>query len=572
MSSPVLRLAGSAAAMLAAALVYLNALDNPFVYDDVRTVEENRSVVALDDLRTIVLGHLARPVVNLSYAMDRAVWGAGPFGFHVTNLVLHVLNVGLLFALTWALVTDRRPPGGSPTGRPALAAFVAAALFAVHPLMTEAVGYVSGRSELLAAVFVFAAFLAARRWMEGRGAGWLVLTFIAWVLALGSKEVAIVLPLVLFFYDRVLRPDLATRRRRYLWLLHAPMWTIAAAAAVVRVMLFVRVEYPGGTTVEWAYALTVLDVFRRYLVLLVAPSGQSIFHAIPATTSLAEPRAIAAVAVGVAWVALIVATARRRYVGSLGLLWFAAVLAPSSVLLLLDRGEPMAEHRVYLASAGLFLVAGSLAGGVAQALAPARRFTRMAVAAAGLVVLVALAGRTVLRNAIWSSPVLLWAEAAERAPAHWLPALVLGESLHAAGRHTEAILSLEQARALGPNVPAILANLGLCQLEVGARGEAAATFAALQALDPRSAAASNGLAMAALLGGDHEAARRGFLATLDIAPRSIEARRGLVLVEERAGPPPSAEAFRRCEEIRLLAPDAPGVDACLERHQAAAAP
>src|SRR5207247_10562788 len=80
-------------AALLAGLVYLNALHNPFVYDDYHTVVENRSIDRLADVRAIVLHDVTRPVVNLSYAIDRALWGATPVGFHVTNLLLHMLNV-----------------------------------------------------------------------------------------------------------------------------------------------------------------------------------------------------------------------------------------------------------------------------------------------------------------------------------------------------------------------------------------------------------------------------------------------------------------------------------------------
>src|SRR5438094_4912093 len=87
------------AAVLAAVLVYLNALNNPFVYDDYHTVVENPSIERLGDLRGIVMHDVTRPIVNLSYAIDRRVWGPKPFGYHLTNVLLHAIDVMLLFAL-----------------------------------------------------------------------------------------------------------------------------------------------------------------------------------------------------------------------------------------------------------------------------------------------------------------------------------------------------------------------------------------------------------------------------------------------------------------------------------------
>src|SRR5439155_17873048 len=80
------------AAALLGGLLYLNALHNPFVYDDYHIVVENPSIRHLGNLRGILLYRVTRPIVNLSYAIDRALWGTQPFGFHVTNVLLHMLN------------------------------------------------------------------------------------------------------------------------------------------------------------------------------------------------------------------------------------------------------------------------------------------------------------------------------------------------------------------------------------------------------------------------------------------------------------------------------------------------
>ncbi len=178
-----------AAAVGLGVLVYLNALGNPFVYDDHRLILENGSLAHLADLRGIVLHDLTRPLTNLSYALDFAVWGTRPFGFHLTNLLLHLLNVVLLFRVALRMA--------DPSGRPTVVAAVAATLFAVHPMLTESVGYVSSRTEILCAAFFLPAFLCGRRWLGGFGARWGVLTLVFWILAVLSKEVAVMLPFVL---------------------------------------------------------------------------------------------------------------------------------------------------------------------------------------------------------------------------------------------------------------------------------------------------------------------------------------------------------------------------------------
>ena len=157
--------------MLLGGLVYANALNNPFVYDDYGLIVENRSLQNPFNLVTLYFQNVTRPLVNLSYAIDRALWGPSPSGFRAVNIVLHMFNVGLLYALAWRLTEDwrsrRRPAEGLVVARPPVIAFTAAVLLAVHPMMTQAVGYISGRAEVLCGVFFLLALLSARRSLSG---------------------------------------------------------------------------------------------------------------------------------------------------------------------------------------------------------------------------------------------------------------------------------------------------------------------------------------------------------------------------------------------------------------------
>ena len=554
-------------AVLLAGLVYLNTLHNPFVYDDARSILNNRSLTTRASITAVVLENVSRPLVSASYFLDHSLWGPAPFGYHVTSVMLHMINVALLFLFARGIAMDRLRAGGLGSDRKAtLAAAVAATLFAVHPMMTEAVGYISGRSDLLSGTFMLLSFVTVRQWLNTDRSRWLTVALAAFFLALSAKETAIVLPVLFLYYILLIRNDPPAERRRHLVLLCVPLLAIAIVGAFVRIGLFVFVEYAGSVGWQWRYALTEIDVFTRYLALIIAPVGQTIFHGVPATTSFVEPRAMVALTTAAIWVGLIVVAARRRSVAGFGLAWFLLMLLPSALIVLMNRGEPMAERRVYFASAGLFLAAGHGAAAVAAILESARRVTRLIVATAAVFAIAGLSGRTLVRNVMWSSPVLLWAEAVDRTPDHWFPQLVLGESLHDAGRHAEAVQSYRQALKYGAHVSAVYEHLGLCQLELKKFDDAVVTFTALATIDPKSAAATNGLAMADLLRGDLDAARRWFLQSLDLEPRSIEARRGLVLVEERAGGR-SAEALRRCEEIALIAPGTPGTAECIERHR-----
>jgi tetratricopeptide (TPR) repeat protein len=542
-------------AVLLAGLVYVNALDNPFVYDDRRVIVENRSIRPPLNVRALLLQDASRPVVNVSYAIDRALWGPQPLGFHVTSVLLHMLNVALLFELVRRVMGRR------------LGGFIAAALLAVHPMMTQSVGYISARPELLCTTFFLLALGAARRWMLGGSGWWLAATFASWMLAVASKETAVVFVAVVLLYDYfVLRGTPAERRRRLLGL-HLPAIGLAIAAAVGRLAVFLILEHRGEVRIDWGLGLLQLDVFRRFVTMLLLPGGQAIVHELSPVTGWLDLRVLSALAVlavmgAVAWLAR-----RGQPIVTLGVCWFLLALIPLAVLVLLGRAEPMAEQRVYLASCGLFFAFGALIAHFEQRLRwNERRGARIrfrVVAVAGLTV---LSLHTLLRNAVWGQPVMLWSDVVLHSPESWHGNLGLGEALHEAGRHDDAIGAFLVAVRGRPEEPAIYAKFGLCLIEVGDLKTAQSAFKKLRELRPQSPDGTNGLGAIALIRGEPDRARALYEETLVYDPLNVPARLGLAKVEELQGN--AGAALRRCEEIRDLAPETPGNDECISRLRA----
>ncbi len=453
-----------AAALLAIA-AYGNALHNPFVYDDHDTVTANPSLVDPSNIRFLLAYSPFRPVVNVSYAVDRTVWGPGPEGFHATSTALHAGVVVLVYFLLAGLLAD----AGLTRGRRGAALF-GAACFAVHPLQTEAVAYISGRSELLCALWFLGSFLAARRALISGRIPYAAAALVCAVLALASKEVAIVLPGVILAYDWLLGPGGAparqARRRRYL----APALIILLIAGAGRVAaLGVAAAIPGvGAAI--LNLLTQGIVIWRYAALLVWPAGQSIMHGVHRVTSVADLQALAAAAALVAVVIAAVRVRRSAPVVTFGIVWFLAVLAPSSSVIALREG--MAEHRTYLANVGLIAVVVERAA----AWLAARRTTarRTAVVATAGVALLVLGVLTVRRNAVWSSPVSLWSDAATHAGGMWEPQYALADSLREAGECHRAIGAYQRVVAINPSHRDAYTNLGICLAQSGAarRGRA----------------------------------------------------------------------------------------------------
>jgi hypothetical protein len=549
-----------AAAVIGGSL-YLPTLDNPFFYDDFRTVVENRSILNLQNLPGVISGDLTRPLVNLSYAVDATVWGPLPFGFHVTSVVLHMLNVALICLLAWVLADDRRRQHGQlvATTGSTIIAVGAAVVFAVHPVMTQAVGYISGRSETLYLTFFVGAFLSARRWMIGGGAPWWWAAAAAWVLAVLAKETAVMLAPLLLCYDRLLLSAEPKARRHRTMRLHLPLFAATTVLGLVRLALLRQVEYPNQGAIDWRFALVALEVPWRYLSLLAVPQGQAVFHDVPLIEGLLTPRGVAVVASLAGLLALVWRLVRIHSLVAFGVAWFLLLLVPPGVLFVMGRGDPMAEHRVYGASVGVFLAAGSMFGLLVQRAARRGHGALAIVVALSIAYAAGLYGRTLVRNAIWDDPVVLASEAVMRAPDHWLPHMLRGEALRTTGRCDEAIVEYRIAIERRPTEEFGYPKLAACLLAIGRLDDAAEAFDAMATTIPESADARVGQALVAVLRDQPDIARVHLVAALGLQHDDARAQQLLDLVTGELAKPETAQM---CEELVRLSPAGPRLSMC----------
>ncbi len=552
----------AAAAALAFA-VYLNALHNPFVYDDRDTVVANPSLADPSNVRFLLAYSPFRPVVNVSYAIDRRVWGERPFGFHLTNVLLHAIATLLLYVWLLRVFSDRGFARHAEE-----AAFAGAALFALHPIQSEAVGYISGRSELMCAVWFLAALVAARAAIVSRSKGLALVAGTCGMAALASKEVAVALPVVLLAYDWLLRPGDDGARRRRLWTVFAPIFAILVAAALYRLTALGPSAVVGGQGSPVFNVLTQAIVTWRYAALIVWPHGQSIMHGVHRVTSAADPLGLAAVtalalAVAAAW-----RVRRSAPLVAFGVLWFLIVLAPSSTIVVLREG--MAEHRVYLASAGLFMAMAGLAVAWTAKLAARGRAIPLGYRAVFAAILAGLFVLTVQRNHVWASPVTLWTEATIRAPGMWEPHYALADSLRDAGDCARAIPEYEAVVQIAPTSRDAHTNLGICLAQTGQVEAAERAFRRTLEIDPSFARGYTNLGALALVTGEPERARDFYRQAIVLDPKNVLARMQLASLFEHTFKDYHAAASM-CGEARLLAPFTPGVVECVERNQRLAA-
>ena len=379
--------------VIAASLApYLGILDAPFVFDDIKLVKENQFLrLGLKDAGKVFealdvtarrwddeeLRPNYRPLRFLSYLVDYQLtrwWfkGSPPenppeFFFHLSNLLLHSLNSLLLFFLArrlfGALFAQDASGGGKGEGRSAFAALSTALFFALHPLQTEAVTYVSGRRDVLSTFFFLLALWVYLRARPDRPSA-LDIVLVPALFAAGffSKEMAITLPAALLLVDWVRGVAWSGRRAA----LHALTWLVAALLVAITLFnprLIAKPDGSGAGSLVLA-AFTAARYVSRYLGLLLCPVSQSVdysFDAVSESTSLCAPwTTLPSVLFVVLLISLAAGSLLRRRgspprsVLALGILWFVGTLVP--VLQFVPIAEHFAERFSYLPSIGVFFV------------------------------------------------------------------------------------------------------------------------------------------------------------------------------------------------------------------------
>ena len=493
--------------------LYAGTLGHGFCYDDIHSIARNPHIRSLAHLERFFLdpslfsvnpeSAMYRPILLVSYALNWAISGADPWSYHAVSVLLHGVNSALVFLLLLGL----------GAGRPRAA--LAAVLFAVTPVNTEAVSYVSSRSELLMAAFVLLAcglYLGSRR--VGSRALYAASVGMA-AAALLAKSVAIVLPGLLVLLDWMAGgwPLVWARRKAYVPHVLVGVAYLFLAWQVVARAVFSPVRDLG--TQAW----TQVKAISYYAATGVMPIRLSAEHDFFPSRTLAEWPVVAAFLLVVS-VASLVVIARRGRLLRMGAMWSGMCLAPS-------LGVPLIvlvnEHRLYLASMGLALITAQCLSSLV-----ARRGRMALVSAAAyttLLVILALA-----RSGVWAGELQVEQDAARKAPHMLRPHLRSADALERAGRLQEAEEAYLRALALRPLHPATRNNLGRLYMTQHRLAEAEAQFLALLAVSPDNVPARLNLGGLLLRRGNWRGAREAYLRALDFGDSGGQAQRHLAQI------------------------------------------
>ena len=438
---------------LATLYAYSNATKGAFIFDDHVAIRDNPNIRSLWPIGPALFspgdtGIAGRPLVALSFAINYAMGGLDPWIYHVTGILIHLL-AGLAMLGVVRLALERA--GSAKAWQIALAT---ALIWAVHPLQTETVTYITNRSESMFALF---ALLTAYCFLRG----WLVLSAVCCVASVCCKEVGAMVPPLIYLTDVVLvagnwKDPIRLRWRYYASLL---LTWVTLPLLLMTVTMFNKTGGHGDIT-PFGYLLMQTQIITTYLKLCFWPDPLLLTYVgwpVP-TIGQALPYALLLIALFAATVWLLI---RRHPAGLIGACLFL-VLAPSSSILPLPA-EPGAERRMYLPLVGI--VTGVLVIGewlLRRMKAP--RITGAIIVALGVI---GLGQLTLTRNADYNDPISIWADTAAKAPWNPMAKFELGGVLQDTGNLEGALECYDQTIALWPNYPDprvnranILATLG----------------------------------------------------------------------------------------------------------------
>ena len=512
--------------------VYGNSLSGSFHYDDFHSLVQNVHIRDLQRIPDFFLDPslfsvdpdkaMYRPLLLVSFALNYALGGYEVVGYHLVNILIHLACVLLLWSLA---ITHGRS-----------AALCAGLVFALHPVATEPVNYISSRSESLAVALLLLAFACyTRRGRLGRMGGALV-----FAAALMVKSIAIVLPgfLLLYAYCQT--------KERFEWRWHLPYWIVALSYVLIiatnRFLADSLAKAPRGLMSQ---LFTQCKAVVFYLKIIAVPIGLNVepqfsTSDLPTMTVLASAALIAS--------GIYMAYNGQKAGFYLG--WTVLALSPT---LIIPLNVLVNEHRLYLPLAGLALGVGACS----------QRLVKDRLLWPGIACLVIWGGLTVQRNADWNDELSLWSAAAERESKMPRVYVHLGNALRDRGHLSEARSTYEKALSFDPSSRSANTNLANLYYEAGLADsarqvaymqKAIALYEGVLKIDSAYREALNNMGSAHMLLGDYDRADQAWNLAIERHPNHADAHYNQGLLQARLGR--SGEAVRHYRRALALGADA----------------
>ncbi len=437
-------------------LSYGNCVLNGFVWDDHDIIVNNPTNRDLSQVWSLfgspdstVMGNQKeyyRPLNRLSYVLDYQIFGLNPAGYHLENLLIHLMTVILLYFAARMLFSEAIP------------AYLAALLFAVHPVNAEAVNFLAARNTLLSAFFVLLALLAYRRAATGHAKAYYCLSGLFFLLGLFCKEPALMLPIVLFIHELA---DYRAFRAKFMEKALAFLSFFLATAIYLVLRAYALTSLVGaGQSMQGIVERLVQNVYiiPKYALIILFPLRLNANYSVPQNYA---GEALWLLPIWVLILVLLYFLDKKRPATRFGLIWFAVNYIPISNIVPIPSAA-MAERYLYLPAIGLWIVAAD------QAYRFYIRFPfRKTLVFSGAAVALFFAVVTVNRNFDWKDDLRFFTRMVEADPESALAHFSLGLAYRERNDILHAQQEWEKAARIDPGRFSVLGYLGESNLMLG---------------------------------------------------------------------------------------------------------
>ena len=487
-------------------VAYGDAMDGPFVLDDSRVVERSLKLREISNFLDVRGVFSARPLVNLSFAVDYQIAGLNVRIYHATNLLFHIFNTFLVFFLTrqiFSLSLKTNLGDKNSLSARGIGAFLATGLFALHPIQSQAVIYISQRAALMACFFYLLSiifYIKARQIKKGRINIKSVVYFFSCILfaamAFLSKKNAASLPLMISMTELMFFTDFNAKWGKkltvivlltclisicFLWLAGALKGDLSSVIQRID-----RLTRETTDVSRWHYLITQFTVILSYMRLIAFPNGLNIDHGYPIKSNFFDGFTPYACLILITILILSIRYARKFKILSFGVFWFFIALSVESSILPIR--DAMFEHRVYLAFPGFCIIFGWLM----TRILPQKPIAKIWIS--GIIFVICAIG-VHARAQIWENELSLWHDATKKAPHHSRAWNNYGNALVANGNRQLAFYAFRQAIAINPINTDAYCNLGKLYAETGNLEKAEELLLKSIKRSPRFAEAHNNLAV-----------------------------------------------------------------------------
>jgi tetratricopeptide (TPR) repeat protein len=520
-------------------IVYFNCLFNDFVFDDRGTIVENKYITdiianlpSFFNSSYFIIAELEasyRPVATFSYHLLYALFELDPLGYHLSSLILHILNVILIYALMNLLQENK------------MSSLVAGLIFACHPVLTEAVNGISFNEDLLATFFFLLSFILYLKLKPGERSktGLFILSLVSYLLGLLSKEMAITLPVIILLYDIFIRQTAGVegfihqiiqtfKQRIFLYLGYAAVSILYLFLNFVIITKAAEGHHTTPDSIGERILYLPYHLFN-FIRLAVLPINLSADYGYSYPKHFFEVyNLISVIAVGGLVIISLVVYKKQRNV-FFGIWWFLLALFP--VYNLIEIFNPLADRYLYLPLVGFCLVLSLLLTDlIPRRLTLAPKKSNIMILSLIIVLLATYANITIARNRDWKDGYSLWSKTLQTTPNSAVAHGNLGRAYLEQSQLDKAIHEFQATLQIRPRSHKAHYNLGLAYEKKGSMEEAIRQYENSLKLKPDYASAHFNLGNIYKHQGLLDKAILAYKNVIEIDPEDIEAHNNLGVV------------------------------------------